>query len=79
MIGKSKAYLKHIPKIADVLNVSEDYFLLENLILSLTSDQQELVDLYLKLNENQKLELIKHARIIINQIPINFKKYFFYF
>lgn len=62
--GKSKSYLKHIPKIANVLNVSEDYLLLENLIPSLTSDQQELLDLYSKLNKNQKYELIEHARIL---------------
>lgn len=67
--GKTKSYLKHIPKIAKVLGTTEDYLLKEEekTILdgqSLSKKQKQLLDIAEKLTDEEQARLLEYAELL---------------
>ena len=74
--GKTKSYLKHLPKIAQVLGVEEKYLLEEvNFDVSanrlsgtkesnLNDKQSKIIDLTSQLTEEEQEEVIKYAELL---------------
>ncbi len=67
--GKTKSYMKHIPKIADVLNVSADYLLEKTEIPNMIDKQLEGVNFALygevqNLTDKQKEEVLKFVQFL---------------
>lgn len=70
--GKTKSYKKHIQKIAAILNVTEEYLLLdENETSNIegdTTDEKLLLNAYRLANDSNKLIILQKAIQLSNQL-----------
>ncbi len=62
--GTAKTYLKYIPQLAEIFNVSTDYLFGVNTTNKFPEDIEQLISLYNKLKKEDKEQAIRYLRML---------------